>query len=337
MLSRLFPVVIGLILWPNLAFAQAKDAFYKVAPGEIRIFCPHKLTGKDAQGSYKGDMTVAANGSFKRTKRYENGKVTHENGQLSVVKKQLKLTFSDQSFRLYRRVLEKQIYSWKSIRKDGWEEMKNGQKEEIGIAVAKRMIGRKRFLHWLLKGNIGTVAKNGDFAIYRSKLPTADSIAKWKSQGVTRVLSLNGEQDQKTWYHPKDPKTGRFGKAQEVVLEDFIKESMGLSHSFVKMSASRAPSDQELLTVFKILMDESKGPVLFHCKGGSDRTGIIAALYQFEFLGVSKTEAKATMRKHLWAANDGTEIQGLYLDLYRKGHIRALLKKAKVTLPKRFQ
>ncbi|MDF1666219.1 MAG: tyrosine-protein phosphatase [Planctomycetota bacterium] len=337
MLSRVLPLILGLLLWPSVALAQSKDAFHKVAPGEIRIFGTHQLKGQDAQGPYKGDMTVSKDASFKRTKRYNNGQITKEAGRVSVDKKQLKLTFSNQSSRLYRRVLVKQVYSWKSVHKDGWEEMKNGQTEEIGIAVAKRMLKRKRSLHWLLKGNKGTVAKNASFAIYRSKLPTADSIAEWKSKGVTRVLSLNGEQDQKSWYHPKDPKTGRYGKAEEVVLGDFIKDSMGLTHSFVKMSASRAPTDDELVTVFKVLMDEAKGPVLFHCKGGSDRTGVIAALYQIEFLGISKAEAKATMRKHLWAANDGTEIQGLYLDLYRKGHIRALLKKAKVTLPKRFQ
>lgn len=337
MIARFLPLTLALLLWSSPSFAQAQSRFHKAAPGEIVIFGEHKVRGKDQRGTYRGTLTIEKSGQFSRTIRYDGGPEQKEKGRVSVDQKELKLSFANQRTLRYRRVLDKGQYLWRSVHKNGWESFQNGQKEEAIMSVAKRMLRRKRTLHWLLKGNIGTVSKKDKFAIYRSKEPSADNIAEWKRKGVTRVLSLNGEQDQKSWYHPKNAKTGRYGSAQEVVLGSFIRDSMGMTHSMVKMSAKRAPTDKELLAVFRILMDESKGPVLFHCKGGSDRTGVIAALYQIEFLGLSKADAKATMRKHLWAANDGTEIQGLYIDLYRKGHIRSLLKKAKVTLPKRFQ
>jgi len=59
-------------------------------------------------------------------------------------------------------------------------------------------------------------------------------------------------------------------------------------------------------------------------------------LYRVEFLGASKAEAKAEMRRHMWAARGGTEIQGAYLDLYQPGRIRKLLAAARVKIPARY-
>jgi protein tyrosine/serine phosphatase len=141
---------------------------------------------------------------------------------------------------------------------------------------------------------------------------------------------LNGELDKDGWLRGDDPEA----RPEKVNLRDLVKEE-GLAHETFRLSARSAPTDDELVAIFKVLLDDSKKPILLHCLGGSDRTGIVAALYAIEFRGASKEEAKKVMRDHMWASHGGTEIQGVYLDLYKPGRLRALLEKAGVPVPPR--
>jgi len=50
------------------------------------------------------------------------------------------------------------------------------------------------------------------------------------------------------------------------------------AHYDVTMSARRLPPPATLEHLFKVF-DEAKYPVLFHCRAGSDRTGLVATLY----------------------------------------------------------
>jgi protein tyrosine/serine phosphatase len=50
--------------------------------------------------------------------------------------------------------------------------------------------------------------------------------------------------------------------------------------------------DADVLKALRTIRDaESKGPVLMHCKHGSDRTGLMAAMYRVIIQGWSKEEA----------------------------------------------
>ena len=130
---------------------------------------------------------------------------------------------------------------------------------------------------------------------------------------VVSFHSLNGDLDKRVMHG-----------SRAVNLRRFIAEQ-GLRHETFSLSASRAPTDDELQKIFWLLRDDSLKPILLHCRGGSDRTGVIGALYGIEFLGQSKEQAKATMREHMWAASGGTEIQGAVVDLYQPGRLRTLL------------
>jgi protein tyrosine/serine phosphatase len=155
--------------------------------------------------------------------------------------------------------------------------------------------------------------------ILRSREPSPGDILRLEERyGLKTVISLNGDLDKKAWLF------ARGKEPRQVNLRRFIAER-GLRHEVFHMSASRAPSDEELRGVFRLLRDDSLKPALVHCRGGSDRTGVIGALYGIEFLGQTKEEAKATMRQHMWAADGGTEIQGAVVDLYQPGTIRRLL------------
>jgi hypothetical protein len=320
------------------AFAQGtKDgAPPKKRTGEIRIFGQHSIWGSIGQQSYIGNLQIRKDSSYSLSRTFNDGRTVKESGIVLVAVRQLTLRSPKRALR-FSRVEDKQRYVWHSQSKTDQHWFSNGQKIEGSLGVVGRMVKRKSLFHWLLKGNIGTVDSRKGAEIFRSKEPTPDRIAQWKKKGVKTIFSLNGDlHGKKGWLHSRDKNSGKRLPPKEVELKDFIQQQK-LEHVVVSMSAKKAPTDEQLITVFKVLLDDRKRPLVFHCRGGSDRTGVIAALYQIEFLGMSKVEAKKLMRKHLWAANDGTSIQGLAVDLYRPGHIRKLLKAKGIPIPERYK
>jgi tyrosine-protein phosphatase SIW14 len=57
----------------------------------------------------------------------------------------------------------------------------------------------------------------------------------------------------------------------------------------VRMEAGEI-TDEKVIEALRIIKD-AEGPVLIHCWHGSDRTGLIAAMYRIVFQGWSKEEA----------------------------------------------
>ena len=64
---------------------------------------------------------------------------------------------------------------------------------------------------------------------------------------------------------------------------------IGLHH--LNMSASTPPTNEELDHFFSVVTTRENHPVWIHCEGGSDRTGIMTALYRIEFNNWNKLEA----------------------------------------------
>lgn len=52
----------------------------------------------------------------------------------------------------------------------------------------------------------------------------------------------------------------------------------GVTHYDIPMSARRYPSPTELRELFDVF-DHAPYPILFHCKAGSDRTGLVSTIY----------------------------------------------------------
>lgn len=92
--------------------------------------------------------------------------------------------------------------------------------------------------------------------------------------GIKSVLNLRGRQEQAAWYR------------QELrVCTD-----MDVGHYDVTLSAYRAPRQEDtrrLLTVFR----EAPRPILIHCQGGADRTGVVAAMWKVVVNKKDKSEA----------------------------------------------
>lgn len=201
--------------------------------------------------------------------------------------------------------------------------------------VAKRLTVEGRPFNWLLRDNLGWIDRREGALILRSREPSpADIVRLQERYGLKTILSLNGDQErEETLLVEGEP--GQPPRRRKVVVREFIAER-GIEHVFLSMGAKRAPTNEELVAAFRVLVDDAKKPLLVHCQGGADRTGIIAALYAVELQGVSKADARRCMRRHMWTAHEGTEIQGAFLDLYQPGTLRRLLAEAGVELPARY-
>ena len=153
--------------------------------------------------------------------------------------------------------------------------------------------------------------------LLRSAQPGAGDIERLhRDYGVKTILSLR---------HSEDPGVLAYADAH------------GIDWIIIKMKADVPPSDEQRDLFFdlasgkpvdldrnaSVIKKSSRAggvvafgrPLLLHCEGGADRTGILTALYRIEFQGWTVEEAKADMLRHwhFWFAHPG---QYHYLDQY---------------------
>jgi protein tyrosine/serine phosphatase len=104
-----------------------------------------------------------------------------------------------------------------------------------------------------------------DEKVYRSAQPNQKGFRELERLGIPNVLNLRD-------YH-----------------SDRGAEGTDLKLFRVKMEAGEITDDKviEALTIIK----QSGGPILIHCWHGSDRTGLICAMYRIVFQGWTKEDA----------------------------------------------
>lgn len=71
-------------------------------------------------------------------------------------------------------------------------------------------------------------------------------------------------------------------------------ESSTVHHTWLKFNPFR-PTDDDVLTFLRIVSDKNSQPVLVHCAQGSDRTGMMVAIYRIVVQGWSKDDALKEM------------------------------------------
>jgi protein tyrosine/serine phosphatase len=98
---------------------------------------------------------------------------------------------------------------------------------------------------------------------YRSAQPTAGRIAWMHGQlGIRSIINLRGENAGSDWYDAELATSRR----------------LGITHIDYRMS-SRDHFDQARAEELIALMRAAPKPVLIHCNGGADRSGLASALY----------------------------------------------------------
>jgi protein tyrosine/serine phosphatase len=116
---------------------------------------------------------------------------------------------------------------------------------------------------------LGVLQLTGNFhpviaaTLYRSAQPSAAEIKQYYTKyGIRTIVNLRGENDGARWYAAEVDEARRLG----ITLIDF------------KMSAGRQLTQDRAAKLIDTLKHAEK-PILIHCRGGADRSGLVSALY----------------------------------------------------------
>jgi protein tyrosine/serine phosphatase len=111
-----------------------------------------------------------------------------------------------------------------------------------------------------LGGNFHTVVPG---ELYRSAQPTAALIAEYQENySIKTIINLRGDNTGSSWYDAE-------------VAEA---KKLGIAHVDFRMSARRMMTMEQFSQIIDVFQKAEK-PILVHCKSGSDRSGLVSALY----------------------------------------------------------
>jgi protein tyrosine phosphatase (PTP) superfamily phosphohydrolase (DUF442 family) len=128
----------------------------------------------------------------------------------------------------------------------------------LAIALLLFLGGAYAYVHG--GGNFHEVEKG---VLYRSSWLGAEGLEKAIARhGVKSVLNLCGEQPGDVWYEG----------------EKSVSQRRGVKFVSLGLSANTALDAKQVASLVEILRDSPK-PLLIHCRAGSDRTGLAAAIY----------------------------------------------------------
>mgnify|MGYP001175553142 CR=1 FL=1 len=127
--------------------------------------------------------------------------------------------------------------------------------------------------------NLHTVEKD---VLYRSAQPTGGDLEMIvKKYGIKSVINLRGAGSGQNWYDN----------------ELIVSEQYGLKRADISMSAGSLPHRDDLVKLLDAYRDLPK-PILIHCRAGADRTGEAAAIFVFDHLNMSKSEASRQLHPY---------------------------------------
>jgi undecaprenyl-diphosphatase len=93
--------------------------------------------------------------------------------------------------------------------------------------------------------------------------------------GIKSIVNLTGEHTGKPWY----------SEELQVSAEHHIK------HYDIQLWAHHAPAEKDVEKLMEIFKTAPR-PVLIHCRGGSDRSGLVAAMWKVIVDKEPKSEAQ---------------------------------------------
>lgn len=108
--------------------------------------------------------------------------------------------------------------------------------------------------------------------LYRSAQPTAEGMRNLRKLGIVTIVNLRS-------FHSDRSKIGT--------------TRLGYEHIYMK---HWHPERKEVVRFLQIVTDPKQTPVLVHCWHGSDRTGMMVAMYRIAVQGWSKDEAIREMK-----------------------------------------
>ena len=139
-----------------------------------------------------------------------------------------------------------------------------------GAWAQTRDTDRSDWAKHLQKPGLKNFAKVSD-NLYRGAQPTREGFRELKELGIKTDVNLRD-------MHSDGEKL----------------DSAGIAYEHIKFKTWH-PEDEEVIRFLKIVTDEKNGPFFVHCKHGSDRTGMMCAIYRIAVQGWTKDDAIAEM------------------------------------------
>ncbi len=141
--------------------------------------------------------------------------------------------------------------------------------------------------------------------LYRSALPTSRNLPVLEQLQIRTVVSFIKDDDRQ-WLNNPD-----------------------INLISIPLHADRV-DDADVLRVLNALqLAETRGPVLMHCKHGSDRTGLIGAMFRTVIQGWTKQEALSEMVHGGYGQDDDMEDARAYVERADIGKLREALTNGK--------
>lgn len=126
-----------------------------------------------------------------------------------------------------------------------------------------------------IQKNFGTVVPG---KMYRSGQPREAQLDKWiQKYGFKSILSI---------------------RSGVPPYEKELAERYGIKIYHVPLTAKKGLGEGQWEAIRPILTDESNLPILVHCHGGGDRSGIVTVLYRVEVQGWSLGKALREMNRY---------------------------------------
>lgn len=154
-----------------------------------------------------------------------------------------------------------------------WRHTKTRRSVTRRVAVVG-VLGAMMYGSWLVAtDNFHTVLAG---ELYRSAQPSSAELSRYgREYGIRTVVNLRGAQPGSPWYE----------------AEIAAAAKLGLEHRDFGISAGAILEPDEADRLIALLSQAPK-PILIHCRSGSDRTGLAAALYLAAIAGVEEEEAE---------------------------------------------
>ncbi len=141
-------------------------------------------------------------------------------------------------------------------------------------AIGLTALGLGAYLGFLqLSGNFHTVIAG---ELYRSAQPSAAQIEDYaQTYGIRTIVNLRGASKDAPWY----------------IDETSTAQRLGIRHIDFRMVASRGLTAEQADQLVALLKDAPK-PILIHCQGGADRTGLASVIYSQQIAGIATEKAE---------------------------------------------
>src|SRR5207253_1196146 len=128
-----------------------------------------------------------------------------------------------------------------------------------GLTLALAALVVRNFWYVFLGSNAHAVIEG---RVYRTSQLSGESLAEFLHEHHIRtVINLRGHCPDFDWY------------AEECA----VTAAAGVSQEDITFSANRLPPPTELRRLLNVL-DRTEYPIVFHCKQGADRTGLVSAM-----------------------------------------------------------